>query len=90
LTDPAKIKRALKEVRKSGIACAREENIAGITGICAPVFDRSGVPVAAVGIAAPSVSLEPSQMPAIENAIRRGAAQLSEQLGWRATVPVAA
>ena len=90
LTDPVKIKRTLKEVRKNGIACAREENIAGITGICAPVFDRAGVPVAAVGIAASSTALEPSQMPTIENAIRRGAAQLSQQLGWRAPATVAA
>lgn len=55
-TDPAEIKAELPAIRRTGISYGREENIAGITGNAAPVFDHSGVPVAAVGVAAPSTN----------------------------------
>jgi DNA-binding IclR family transcriptional regulator len=82
-TDPAAIKAEFPKIRRAGIAYGLEENIAGITGIAAPVFDRSGTPIAAVGVAAPSAQLNPEQLPAIEVAIKKAAGKLSEQLGFQ-------
>ena len=82
-TDPTAIKAELAEVRKSGISHSKEENIAGITGIASPVFDRTGTPVAAVAIAAPTAQLETAQLPSIGLAVKQAADKLSEQLGWR-------
>lgn len=82
-TDPEAIKAELLEVRKTGISRVRDENILGITGIASPVFDHSGVPVAAIGVAATSSQLENDQLPAVELAVQQAASKLSEQLGWR-------
>lgn len=82
-TDPVAIKADLAEVRRTGVSHSREENIAGITGITAPVFDRSGTPVAAVGVAAATGQLENERLPATKAAVKQAAARLSEHLGWR-------
>lgn len=82
-TDPAAIKAEIAKVRKTGIAYGREENIQGITGIAAPVFDHSGVPIAALGIASPSAQISKEQERSFEAALTSAAAKLSEQLGWQ-------
>ncbi len=81
-TDPLAIKAELREIRKRGIADVREESILGITGLAAPVFDRSGTPIAAIGVAGPTLQLATEQLPEVEDAIKRAAFKLSEQLGW--------
>jgi len=45
-------------------------------------FVRDALPVAGVGIAAPTSQLDDAQLPAIEDAIRKAADKLSLQLGW--------
>ncbi len=49
-TDPAELKRELADVRDHGWAAEAEEHQPGVAGIAAPVRDREGFVVAAVGI----------------------------------------
>jgi DNA-binding IclR family transcriptional regulator len=82
-TSPKEIKQELTDVRKAGIAYSRGENIAGITGLAAPVFDHAGHPVAAIGVASPTHQLKPEDFELIEAELLKSARELSDQLGWR-------
>lgn len=50
ITDRAQLQRELAEVRDSGWAASVEEVLPGLAGISAPIRDRGGYVVAAVGI----------------------------------------
>lgn len=47
----------LDAVRSRGYAVEREEAVVGETGIAAPIFDRRGEPVGAIGVAGPGERL---------------------------------
>ena len=49
----AALRRDLAEVRERGYALEREEAVLGEVGLAAPIFDRRGEPVGAVGVAGP-------------------------------------
>jgi DNA-binding IclR family transcriptional regulator len=51
ITDPAKLRSTLSEVRESGIAYDEEEFVEGIRAVASPVFNFLGEPVAAVSVA---------------------------------------
>jgi DNA-binding IclR family transcriptional regulator len=67
----------------SRLAYAREENIAGVNAIAAPVFNAAGAVVGALAVAAPSSRFTPALEGAAGKALRWGARRLSLQLGWR-------
>jgi len=49
----AALRRDLAEVRERGYAVEREEAVLGEVGLAAPIFDRRGEPVGAIGVAGP-------------------------------------
>jgi len=53
LSTPAAVRRDLETVRNRGYAVEKEEAILGEAGVAAPIFDRAGEPVGAVGVAGP-------------------------------------
>lgn len=77
-----KLMQELKTIRAGRLAYSREELIAGIVAVGAPVFDSSGLPTAALSVAVPSVRFSPKREALIANAVRRAAETLSRQLGY--------
>jgi DNA-binding IclR family transcriptional regulator len=49
----AALRRELTKVREQGYAVEREEAVLGEVGLAAPIFDRRGEPVGAIGVAGP-------------------------------------
>jgi DNA-binding IclR family transcriptional regulator len=82
VTDPAAIAEQLEAVRKSGYALEDQESALGDAGIAAPVFDRSGAVVGAIGIIGPVERLfdDTARQEHIV-AVREVARQLSRELG---------
>jgi DNA-binding IclR family transcriptional regulator len=50
---PAALRRELAKVREQGYAVEREEAVLGEVGLAAPIFDRRGEAVGAIGVAGP-------------------------------------
>ncbi len=71
----------LQPVRQRGVAYTRDELESGASGVAAPVFDHTGMAVAAVGIVAPTSRLPEPE--AIALRVLRSAREISERLGWR-------
>jgi IclR family acetate operon transcriptional repressor len=61
ITDPDVLRRELDKVRRQGYAKALGELEVGLDAIAAPVYDRLGKVVAAVGISGPSDRLNPER-----------------------------
>jgi len=81
---PGLLRQALREVRRTGVAYAREEMTLGRTSIAVPVLDRTDQVVAAMSIVLPATS------PAIERlepALRTAARCASRRLCERTSVP---
>jgi DNA-binding IclR family transcriptional regulator len=53
IVDPRALRRALQEVRLHGVALEDQEAVIGEAEVAAPVFDRAGHPVGAIGVAGP-------------------------------------
>jgi DNA-binding IclR family transcriptional regulator len=75
ITAPAALRRELETVRARGFARERQEAVLGEGGLAAPIFDRRGEPVGAVGVAGPRERVlrggrEPTLAPAVIEAAR--------------------
>jgi DNA-binding IclR family transcriptional regulator len=84
VTDPARLRDILAEVRQRGFAVEDQENEPGIRVIAAPVRDSSGAVIGAVGVAGPSQRLS---VDAIENfapPLMEAVAAISSRLGYGA------
>ncbi|MFT8244306.1 IclR family transcriptional regulator [Roseomonas sp. BN140053] len=78
--------RELEEVRRAGLAVSGGA-IAGIRGVAAPVFDRTGRVVASVAITGPEVRLSGERLEALSAAARQAAAEVSAALGHAGGLP---
>ncbi|GAB7193650.1 IclR family transcriptional regulator [Kineococcus sp. NUM-3379] len=84
LTQPAQLRRALAEVREQGWALDVEEQQPGIASIAAPVRDRGGLVVGALGVhGAVEDVVDPSGRPraGLVPAVRQAARAVSRDLG---------
>ncbi|MFI6169910.1 IclR family transcriptional regulator [Nocardia sp. NPDC051052] len=82
LTKVADLAAQLVTVRERGWASVREELEIGLNAVAAPVFDSSGVMVAALSVSGPSYRLGPERFaPTAELAIA-SAAEISHRLGY--------
>jgi len=72
----------LAEVRRRGFATAAEEFEAGLTAIAAPVRNAEGTVVASVSASGPSFRIPAGRIPALADAVRRAADEVSRRLGW--------
>ncbi|MCL5076222.1 MAG: IclR family transcriptional regulator [Chloroflexi bacterium] len=73
----------LEAVRQRGYAIDRLENEEGIWCVGAPVFDHSGVVVAAVSISAPEQRMTEERIARFGQAVKETVAQISRELGFR-------
>lgn len=73
----------LDAVRKRGGSRVVDTLIPGIVGFCVPVFDSDGHMALGMVTLGPAGSFDPEWGGAVEGPLRRAAAQLSSDLGWR-------
>jgi DNA-binding IclR family transcriptional regulator len=85
ITSRARFKAELVEIRAKGYAMDDEEREPGLRCIGAPVWDSSGVVVAAISVAGPVFRITRSRVPALSRTIMRIAAGISASLGYRST-----
>lgn len=81
VTDPKKIRAALREVAERGYAVTRAENHLEMGGIAAPVRDHSGAVVAAIGIGIPVFRMSRDLVTRCIPSVVRAADAVSAALG---------
>jgi DNA-binding IclR family transcriptional regulator len=87
ITDPARLKRCLAEVRRLGYAVDREELEVHLCCVAAPVFDRTGRVVASISVSGPASRIHEAGVASIAPAVCRAAWQISERLGAPRHIP---
>ncbi|MFH1570677.1 MAG: IclR family transcriptional regulator [Gemmatimonadota bacterium] len=86
IVDPNELKAHLAEVREQGYAFDEQESYAGMSCLAAPVHDRDGQVVAAVGISGPSGRMHSHDRDKAIEAVMEAARQVSQRLGFLAQV----
>lgn len=79
----SELKEELKAIRLRGYAIDDEEGVAGLRCVAAPIFDASGVSVAALSMSAPLQVLPNSSIQSAAAQIREAAMKVSVQVGFR-------
>ncbi|NJD26676.1 MAG: IclR family transcriptional regulator [Chloroflexi bacterium] len=79
-TDPARLRRRLVDIRRDGVAWAREEYAEGIISVAAPIADADGEVVAAVHVHGPSYRFPP---PGHETEIAAAVIEAAARIGSR-------
>ncbi|MDL5158375.1 IclR family transcriptional regulator [Actinomycetospora termitidis] len=79
ITDPATLRAALADIRRTGHCLSHEEMTAGVSSVAAPVTAADGRVVAALAVVVPATDPLPPYVPAVQVA----AATASRRLGVR-------
>ncbi|MFI0959799.1 IclR family transcriptional regulator [Streptomyces sp. NPDC021080] len=82
ITDPARLRRVLAEVRRTGVAVSSRQVTEDALSVAAPVRGADGSVVAAVSLVVPWAE---ARVPALIPAVRLAARGISRALGWRPT-----
>ena len=80
---PQAFRKELQRVVKLGYATDNGEEYTGIYCVGAPVFDRSGYPIASVWVTGPDTRVKPEMVPGIGETVRAGAERISRLMGYR-------
>ncbi len=83
IATPTGFRRELQNVAKQGYAIDNGEEYDGIYCVGAPLFDRTGYPIASVWITGPGVRVKPEMIPGIGEKMKAGAARISQRMGWK-------
>lgn len=81
ITDPARYRAALAEVRRRGYAFEDGEVLEGVVGVASPVFNQFGQVAAAVGVAAPKALVTGAQLRGIVADLLAAVQAASSDLG---------
>jgi DNA-binding IclR family transcriptional regulator len=82
ITDPAKLRAHLEEVRTKGYAQTIEELEEGLNAVAAPVRSGNGDVIAAVSVAGPSFRMRPVELPRIAATTIDAANSISRRIGY--------
>lgn len=82
IDSPEELEQELEKIKSRSYAVDNEEYIAGVRCIAAPIFNHTGVPVAAIGISAPKERIPDTRIERYGTIISTTAAELSEKLGF--------
>ena len=82
IVDPEKLRQECKKIRKQGFATNKGEFRTGVTGIAAPIFNSSGLPVAAISTATPIARMNKQRWLDHVQAVVRYANIISRELGY--------
>jgi DNA-binding IclR family transcriptional regulator len=80
ITDPVRLRRALAEVRRSGVAVSDRQVTEDALSVAAPVRGADGSVTAAVSVVVPYAD---AQVPVLAPAVRLAARGISRALGWQ-------
>lgn len=80
ITDGARLRRALAEVRRTGVAVSSRQVTDDALSVAAPVRGQDGTVVAAVSVVVPQAG---TQVPVLIPAVRLAARGISRGLGWQ-------
>ncbi|WP_460071023.1 IclR family transcriptional regulator [Streptomyces sp. YKOK-I1] len=80
VTDPARLRRMLAEVRRTGVAVSNRQVTDDALSVAAPVRGPGGAVVAAVSVVVPHAD---AQVPVLAPAVRVAARGISRALGWQ-------
>ena len=81
ITSAVAFRRVLDEVRASGMAFDREEEMESLHCVAAPIFDHRGYPVAAIWITGPSYRFREEDFPRLGRKVRQAAERISARFG---------
>jgi DNA-binding IclR family transcriptional regulator len=79
-TSPEQISRCADQSRRNGYALSDGHVVKGVRGIAVSLRDRSGAPVAAIGIAAIAERMRPNRTPQLLQVLQRERAVIEGQL----------
>jgi DNA-binding IclR family transcriptional regulator len=85
ITDPARLRRVLAEVRRTGAAVSDRQITDDALSVAAPVHGPDGTVTAAVSVVVPHAD---AQVPTLVPAVRLAARGISRALGWRPSIPL--
>ena len=83
VTSPEGIRAQLEEIRRQGYALDYEEFEHGVCAIAAPIFNRSGNIIAAIGGPSPMSRMTPERIQQIAEAFMEAAKGISHRMGYR-------
>jgi DNA-binding IclR family transcriptional regulator len=81
ISDFARFRQELLEIRERGYSLDLEENEPGVRCVAAPIFDGSGKVVAAVSVSSASVYLPGERIPQVADLVKEAARRISRELG---------
>lgn len=81
ITDPARLREELRQIRDQGYALDAEEMAIGLRCIGAPITDHTGRPFATVSLSAPSDRMTPERIATLVPQIKAAALDISRLLG---------
>lgn len=87
-TDATRLRVELAQVAARGLAHEEDEAVIGESGLAAPVFDRTGAVVAALGVVVPTSEYPPGEF-AVDD-LREAARSISRELGASSWPPFSA
>jgi len=79
---PATLWDEMHTIRRLGLATSEEDLDDGVGAIAMPIFDRTGVVIAAVSIAAPMARFGPDEREGYEQALQKASERISRSLGF--------
>lgn len=83
LTSPDQLRDQLEVIRQQGYATDNEEYEVGIYAIAAPIFNRNGTVIAAIGGPSPTSRMTPERIGGITKAFKEAAQAISYRMGYR-------
>ncbi len=82
VTDPARLRLEIDEVRQRGYALAEEELEMGLSGVAAPILSYDGTTVAAISVSGPSSLMPARRLSEIGPLVKETAGLVSARLGY--------
>jgi IclR family KDG regulon transcriptional repressor len=82
LVEREQLMHEIEETRLRGYSFDDEENDAGVRCLAAPVYDYTGMTIAAIGISGPTVRVTYERVPLLAEQVMETARQLSTDLGY--------
>lgn len=87
VTDPARLRTILQDIRVNGYAVAKGENHPEMGGVAAPIRDCSGKVIAACGVAFPAFRMDQEHVDRCVPLVVKTAADISSELGYQSQKP---
>jgi IclR family acetate operon transcriptional repressor len=83
VTSPEELRNQLEEIRRQGYAIDYEEFEHGVCAVAAPIFNRSGNVIAAIGGPSPMSRMTPDRIAQIAEAFKDASKGISYRMGYR-------